>query len=165
MGSRSKSRTTTNTSSVNTTTDVTNTSADNRVTDTGNIGGNVSVGQSEGNLNITTTDFGAIDAAFDGILDAQDSAFEVGNAAIAANQDVVNTAFAAQSATFDATLDSIDDNNALNNQLVLQALDYNQALIGESNRSEGATFSNKLIENIMPLALVVGGVLLLRGAK
>jgi hypothetical protein len=55
----SKSKSTTNIDENNLT------SVDNRLVeaDTANVGGNVSVGEAGSNLNITTTDFGALDAA------------------------------------------------------------------------------------------------------
>ncbi|ACR12101.1 hypothetical protein [Teredinibacter turnerae] len=50
----------------------------------------------------------------------------------------------------------IEDAADLNYQLVSQALDYNQALIGESNRSEDATVIHNLTKNL-PLAIMAIG--------
>lgn len=165
MGSRSSSRT----SSTQNTTDVTTTSADNRVAQgDGHIGGNISLGQSSGNVTISQTDYGALDNAadiakssLDTVTDTVSTASELGEAAISANADLAYESIRAQSATVDASIKAVLDSNRMSDQVVLQALDYNQALIGETNRSEGATTANLLIEKITPLAMIGGGLFIL----
>ncbi len=104
----------------------------------------------QGSSNILNLlDAGAIDGAFD-------FAEELGQAAIGANTDLANSTIAAGRSTFDSAINAVNDNNELQSQLVLQSLDYNQALIGEGNRSEGATISASLIEKIIPVSFVVG---------
>lgn len=77
------------------TTDITTSSGDNRVTDSGNIGGNVTVGEAGGSVNVTTTDYGAIEsgervsmAALDFVGDSMDTAAGISRAAIASATDI-----------------------------------------------------------------------------
>jgi hypothetical protein len=101
MGSKSSS------ASVNT--DVTQNLADNRVIDGGgagntNVGGNITISQTgdgRGEYNITTTDFGALDAASEAI----DRSFTSAENSIAAVQTVAGDA----GATISAALNKVTD--------------------------------------------------------
>ncbi len=181
MGGKSKSRT----SSTNTTTDITTTTADNRVSyGDGVIEGNIQLSNLDGsNVTVEKTDHGAIQqagnlasqsiggvvevsgSAFDfgsealaANIDVSDEAFEFGESAIAANNDLAFETIRNTEATFDSAIAAVLDNDELNNQLIRQSLDYNQALIRQGNQSETANFSDQLFEKILPISLVVGGV-------
>ena len=170
MGSRSKS----STSSTQNTTDITTSLADNRVVgDGGFIDGNVTLGKSTGNITINKSDFGAIQKAGDissasltAAEDIAEGAFELGDSAIAANADLAYESIRFAGGTFDSAIGAVLDNDELNNQLVLQALDYNQALIRHDKQGDTANITDQVLEKIVPVTLVIGGVLVaLRFAK
>ncbi len=113
MGSRSKSRS--STASTQTTTDISTATSDNRVTDSGNIGGNITLGSSQGNVNIATTDFGAIEeggkislAAFDFASDAADLGTELSLQALASAEVFQENTLDLAGDSLDLTRDSID---------------------------------------------------------
>lgn len=108
MGSKSRSRT----SSTQNTDEVVTSAGDNRVTDTGNIGGNVTLGRTGGDVSVQTTDLGAIEESFglagvaiegvssvagdgfdfaeDVALNAQNNAFNLAGSSLAANATLSN---------------------------------------------------------------------------
>ena len=95
MGGKSKS----SADNTQNTQEVVTTLGDNRVTDTGNIGGNVQTGETAGDVNVTTTDFGAIEsgqevslAALDFGGDAVEGGFDLAGEAIVSSQDITEQA-------------------------------------------------------------------------
>jgi|GEM_PF-4318537 len=121
----------------------------------------------------TVTDFGAVEEAFelagdvnakslDAVTefssDALDSVTSHYDANIKAVSDFGEEGFDFGRDVIAETLGQIRDSDELNHQLVEQALDYNQALVGEANRSESATAVNN-ITKFIPLALLTFGTL------
>ena len=101
MGSKSSAKTQT----TQLTEDNTTSLGDNRVAEQGSIGGNVTLGRTVGDVDVSTTDFGAIRSAFEGIdtaisdsidfaetvsVNAQNNSFGLAGASLAANANLSN---------------------------------------------------------------------------
>ncbi|AUR98310.1 hypothetical protein NVP1249A_16 [Vibrio phage 1.249.A._10N.261.55.B9] len=144
MGGRSSS----STSSTQYTTDAVFNNVDNRVAggDGGIMGGNVNlnaVGSDiGGNVNVTTTDYGAIQ----GGLSAALAALESGNKGL------------------DSSLEFVTDSNKLANQQTLQAIDRSFALAGEASKSEAANALQDFMK-WSAIILLVGGAVYLVAKK
>lgn len=115
--------------------------------------------------NYTETDHGAVEKAFEFGDSALDYASEIGNAAITGAHDLAEFSIRENAGILgeavDVTKDAlyrVNESNRLSQQTVLQALDYNQALIREDKQSEQAGIMRALIDNV-PMLLIVGGVM------
>lgn len=125
---------------------------DNRVSGDDSItGGNQTVSQVNGNVKLTTTDFGSVAGGLN-----------VANNALAANVevfgdsvDLASLAVSANENAFLGALDNIKETNAVANQLSMQAIDKSFTLAGESTRSEETTTTNNLIKYGAVVAVLV----------
>jgi len=147
MGSKSRSRT----ASTQNTSDVTTSLGDNRVTESGNIGGNVTLGKTGGDVSVTTTDLGAIEESFglagmaiegvgavasDGFdfaedvsLNAQNNAFNLAGSSLAANALLANETLRRESLITSQVFDVLGEASAGFDD-VSKALNANAASTG-----------------------------------
>ena len=147
MGGRSSTSTENNTTTV--TNDTTLASEDNRSTDSGNIGGNITLSDSN-NATITMSDYGAIEAGQSVSLAALDFGADTAetslNVALEAMMGAGN--LAEQSLT--QSLKSVNDNAKFYSQQTGQQMDRALAFATQSERSESG--------ETMGLIVKVGGV-------
>lgn len=125
----------------------------------------IKVSQTYNNM---VADFGAVEGALSLGVDALDYASEMGDAAISASTEVSLAALGEVSGLADSAiysnekvttdaLGTVLDSNRMAQQTVLQALDYNQALIAEDRQTEATTIFRQLLD-ALPIVLVIGGV-------
>ena len=118
MGSKSRS----NTASTQNTDEIVTSVGDNRVTDNGNIGGNVTLGRTGGDVSVQTTDLGAIEESFglagvaiEGVKSVAGDGFDFAEELAINAQD---NALSAQNDAFNLAGTSLAANATLSNELI-----------------------------------------------
>ena len=157
MGGRSRS----STSSTQNNQEVVTSLGDNRVTDAGNIGGNVTLGRTTGDVNISTTDLGAIDSAqtvslgaLDFGSDALESGFGLADSSLIASSDLAEQAINLSGGTFNNALAFAGSSNKSFSQETGKVVDKVLSFAQRSNTSENA----QLLEGGLKLIAVLAGV-------
>lgn len=168
MGGKSKS----SADNTQNTQEVVTTLGDNRVTDTGNIGGNVQTGETAGDVNVTTTDFGAIEsgqevslAALDFGGDAVEGGFDLAGEAIVSSQDITEQAIDLTGNTFAGALNAINTNSRFFQEQTGQTVDRALAFATRSNTSEGTQILQDGLKFVAIVAGIFGAVVVLKGLK
>ena len=163
-----KSRTSTTNAGRETTTSL----GDNRVTDSGSIGGNIQLGetQADGDISITTTDFGALDsaqglsmAALDFGSDAVEGGFDFAEEALMSNSDLAEQFIDVGGGLFSEALGAI---NSSNEDFTKQSgAQFTEALgfATRSNTSEGTQVLQGGLKIVAVIAIVIGLVFVLKG--
>lgn len=162
--SRSKSRT----SNQQFNNEVTTSLGDNRVTDTGNIGGNVQLGRTTGDVNISTTDFGALEAgetislgaldfgsdALEGGFGLTESGFDLAKGSIMASSDIAEQSIDLSGNTFNNALGAVGASSKNFSQETGKVVDKVLSFVQRSNTSENA----QLLEGGLKLVAVLGAI-------
>ncbi len=148
--SRSKQETINNTES----TEVVSSQGDNRVTDSGNIGGNINLGQTSGNVSLVQTDYGAIDQASNVSL----AALDFGGDAIEGVQGIATESLINQRELAEQSIDTVADNFKFWNQQTTQNIDSALAFAAKANTSENAQLLEQGVKFLSVTALIIGGV-------
>lgn len=136
---------------------------DNRVSGDDSItGGNQTVSQVEGNVTLSTTDFGSVAGGLGVASQALAANVEVFGDSV----DLAGMAVMANENAFLGALDNIKETNAVANQLSMQAIDKSFTLAGDSTRSEESTTTNNLIKYGSIVAVIgLVALLIIKGAK
>lgn len=162
--SRSKSRT----SNTQNNREITTSLGDSRVTDTGSIGGNVQLGETTGNVNISTTDFGALDSAQTLSLGALDfgsdaleggfglaqGGFDLAESSLISSSDLAEQSINLSGGTFNNALAFAGSSNKSFSQETGKVVDKVLSFAQRSNTSENA----QLLEGGLKLIAVLAGV-------
>lgn len=175
MGSKSHSTT----SSTQNTSEVTTSLGDNRVTDTGNIGGNVQLGETHGNIAISTTDYGAIESgqvismaaldfggdAVEGAFGIAEEGFDLAADTIVSSQELAEQAIDLTGSTFAGALSTVNSNSKFFQQQTAQTVDRALAFATRADTSEGAQVLQDGLKYAAIVAGIAGLAYVMRGAR
>ena len=172
MGSKSRSTT----ASTQNTKDITTTVGDNRTTDSGSIGGNTTIGETGGNVSVSTTDFGAIKSAFEGIdtaisdsidfaetvsVNAQNNSFGLAGASLAANANLSNELLRRDQVVTAAIIDTLGETKSGFDE-VQKSINSNAAATGSQLAGLLNAASQVSGNMVLWVAAALGAVLLFR---
>lgn len=134
---------------------------DNRVTDSGNIGGNITLGETGGDVNLSQTDYGAIDAgkevslaALEFNADSVEGGYKTATDLFMGAGNIVEQSIDLTGETFKSALSSINENARYYSQQTGQTIDRALAFASTGETSDQSESLNKLIMVIG----VIGGL-------